>query len=147
MFSTIFYEKFFSTQIFKKMVRIVNYKKHITEDDRDFLVLEVQGGIEMVKSQNTGSYYATIRKATVPSTFDEATCKSLIGSELPGSVHKVNSEPYEYTIKDTGEVIELSHKWEYLPEEPKPKVERSNSTIEDFIKTEIKEPFSMNGIG
>lgn len=128
------------------MVRIVNYKKHTTEDGRDFLVLEVQGGVEMIKSQKTGSYYATIRKATVPSTFDEVTCKSLIGSELPGSVFKVASEPYEYTVKETGEVIQLSHKWEYLPEEPKAKVERSNSTIEDFIKPDVK-AFSTNGVG
>ena len=128
------------------MVRIVNYKKHTTEDGRDFLVLEVQGGIEMVKSQKTGSYYATIRKATVPSTFDEVTCKSLIGSELPGSVYKTETEPYEYTVKETGEVIELSHTWEYLPEEPQPKVDRSTSTIEDFVKPEAKESFSMNGI-
>src|SRR5690606_11252972 len=128
------------------MVQIVNYKKHLTEDGRDFLVLVVQGGLELVKSKQTDKYYATIRKATIPSTFDEETCKSLIGTELPGTVQKVDTAPYEYTVKDTGEVIELTHKWEYLPEESTSKVEKSNSTIDDFVKTNKMESFSMNEI-
>jgi hypothetical protein len=32
-------------------------------------------------------------------------------------VVKVECEAYEYTIKETGEVVELSHRWEYRPEE------------------------------
>lgn len=129
------------------MVKIINYKKHITEDGRGFLVLVVQGGIEMVQSQKTGGFYATIRQANVPSTFDEETCKALIGTELSGSVQKVETEPYEYTIKETGEVIELEHRWEYNPNESKPVIERSSSTIDDFIKPQSQEKFSLNGVG
>ena len=128
------------------MVKIINYKKHITEDGKDFLVLIVQGGIEMVKSQKTKSYYATIRQANVPSTFDELTCKSLVGTDLSGCVEKVATDPYEYTIKDTGEVIELSHRWQYNPNDAVPIVEKSTSTIDDFIKPQIQEKFSMNGV-
>ncbi|WP_405211190.1 hypothetical protein [Dokdonia sp. Asnod2-E02] len=128
------------------MVTIINYKKHITKDGRDFLVLIVQGGIEMVQSKKTGNYYATIRQANVPSTFDELTCKSLVGTELSGMVEKVETDPYEYTIKETGEVIELSHRWQYNPNEPKPKVEKSTSTIDDFIIPQRQEKFSMNGV-
>ncbi len=128
------------------MVRIEDYKKHLTDDGRDFLVLVVQGGIEMVKSKQSGGYYATVRKATIPSTFDELTCQSLIGAELPGSVIKVETEPYEYTIKDTGEVLELTHKWEYIPEEETAKSEMSTSTIDEFIKPLPQESFSLNGV-
>jgi len=28
----------------------------------------------------------------------------------------MSCEPYTYTVKDTGEVLELSHRWVYLPE-------------------------------
>ena len=33
------------------MVRIVNYLKRETEGGKEFFLLELQGGIEMVKSQ------------------------------------------------------------------------------------------------
>lgn len=98
------------------MVRIINYKKRQAED-KEFFVLEVSGGIEMVKSQTTGMYYATSKKATITSTFDEETCKSLIGSEFSGSIVKEECEPYEYTIQDTGEIITLSHRYVYKAEE------------------------------
>ncbi len=98
------------------MVRIINYKKRVAEN-KEFFVLEVSGGIEMILSKTTGMYYATSKKATITSTFDEGTCKSLIGSEFPGSIVKEECEPYEYTIQDTGEIITLSHRYVYRAEE------------------------------
>lgn len=83
------------------MVRIINYKKRVAEN-KEFFVLEVSGGIEMVLSKTTGMYYATSKKATITSTFDEETSKSLIGSEFPGSIVKEECEPYEYTIHPSG---------------------------------------------
>ena len=50
------------------MVRIINYKKRMAEDGREFFALEISGGIEMVKSKETGLYYATAKKATVSTT-------------------------------------------------------------------------------
>ena len=131
------------------MVRIINFKQYTSEDEKVFNVLELQGGIEMVKSQTTDRYYATARKATIPSTFDENTCKSLIGTELSGQIIKVQTEPYEYTIQETGEVIELSHRYEKIPI-----VEKSNSTVEDIMNlqskeintSKVQEKFSLNGV-
>lgn len=99
------------------MVKIVNYVGIIADDGSTFFVLTIQNGIEMVKSKKTGNYYATARKASIPSTFDEETCKALIGSDMPGMVIKQQCKPYEYTIKETGETIELSHRYTYAPEE------------------------------
>ena len=39
------------------MVRIIDYKTRQKEDGTEFYLLEVQGGIEMVKSKETGLYY------------------------------------------------------------------------------------------
>jgi hypothetical protein len=36
---------------------------------------------------------------------------------IKGSIEKVECEPYQHTIKETGEVITLNHKYEYNPEE------------------------------
>lgn len=101
------------------MVRIVNFKKRQSEDGKEFFVLEITAGIEMVMSQSTGQFYATAKKAYIASTFDEETCKALVGSEMPGSIIKAECEPYEYTIRDTGEVISLNYRYVYLPEQMK----------------------------
>lgn len=95
------------------MVRIINYKKRQAEDGKEFFALEISGGLEMIKSQTTNQFYATSKRAFVPSTFDELTCQSLIGTEMQGYVVKLDCEPYDYTIKETGEVIKLAHKYVY----------------------------------
>lgn len=130
------------------MVRIIDYKKRETEDGKEFFVLELQGGIEMVKSKETGKFYVTARKGSISSTFDELTCQALIGTELPGKVEKVACAPYEYVIKDTGEVITLTHRFEYVEEEKASakKVERSNVTVEEFMSNiPSGNSFSTNG--
>ena len=129
------------------MVRISNYIKRTTEEGKDFFVLELQGGVEIVKSQETGKSYMTARKASMSCTFDELTCQSLIGTELPGSVRKVECEEYSYTIKDTGEIITLSHRFEYVEQEtPTYSPEKSTTTIEEFMsKAPNGNSFSTNG--
>ncbi|QOG57793.1 hypothetical protein [Flavobacterium columnare] len=135
------------------MVRIVNYLKRTTEEGKEFFVLEIQSGITMVKSATTGKFYATANKATLSSTFDELTCQALIGTELAGKVEKVACEPYEYTIKDTGEIITLSHRFEYVDENQQQEmsitnnVERSTTKVEDFISgIDAENTFSKNGV-
>lgn len=138
----------FLTQKLEKMVRIVNYQKRQTEEGKDFFVLELQGGIEMIKSQETGQMYITARKSSISTTFDELVCQSLIGTELPGNIEKVNCNPYEYTIRDTGEVIVLSHKFQYVEEVKQPaKSVLSNFPMEGRIENmPVGNSFSSNGV-
>lgn len=96
------------------MARIIDYKTRINSVGEPFLTLVVQGGIALVKSKETGLYYATAKKASIPCTFDEATCKSLIGQELDGTVERVDCEPYEFTNEETGEVIQMEHRWIFV---------------------------------
>ena len=130
------------------MVRISNYIKRTTDEGKDFFVLELQGGIEMVKSRETSKFYVTARKTTISSTFDELTCQALIGTELPGKIEKITCEPYEYTIKETGEVITLSNRFEYVEEVKAftPKVEKSKTTVDEFMSDlPAGNSFSTNG--
>lgn len=99
------------------MVTIINYKKRQKEDGTSFYILEVQGGIEMVMSQTTNQFYATSKKASITSTFDELTCQTLIGTQMQGTITKQECEPYEYTIKDTGEIVILQHRFVYSSQE------------------------------
>lgn len=105
------------------MVRIIGYKTREREDRTNFYLLEVQGGIEMIKSKTTNQYYATAKKATVSTTFDEDTCRGLIGSEFPGKISKIQTEPYSYTVKESGEILTLTHRYVYLPEDIEPEEE------------------------
>lgn len=99
------------------MVRVTNYLSRVAQDGKQFFVLVLQGDVELVQSSDTGKFYATIRQANLPCTFDELTCKALIGKELAGAIEKVACEPYDYTNPDTGEVLLLTHRYEYLPEQ------------------------------
>ena len=58
------------------MVRIINYKQRDKEDGTSFFVLEIQGGIEMVQSKETGNFYATANAYAVLSF--EKTAESLL---------------------------------------------------------------------
>ncbi len=106
-------------------VRIVEYKIRLNSEGKPFLALILQGGIEIVRSAN-GNVYATAKKASLATTFDEATCKSLIGTEMPGQIVREECDPYQFTVEETGEVIMLSHRYVY--------VEHEQSLQQDFTK-------------
>jgi hypothetical protein len=98
------------------MVKVVNV---IERDGKEgpFILLELQGELELVQSQRTGNWYATIRKCIVPCTLDLSTAKFFIGKEIPGKIVRTQCEPYEYTMPETGELVQLAYRWSYEPEE------------------------------
>jgi hypothetical protein len=91
------------------MVTITNVIER-ESDKGSFVLLELSGDVEMVQSQNTLRFYATVRKCTVSTTLDLQAAKACIGKQLPGTIVRVQSEPYEYTNESTGEVMLLSHR-------------------------------------
>jgi len=99
------------------MVKISGYAERQSADGKKYFSLLLQGGLEMVLSEETGRYYATAKQASITSTFDEATCKSLVGKQLPGRITKIVCDPYEHVIRETGEIVKLSHRWVYNPNE------------------------------
>lgn len=104
------------------MVRIISWKLAQNKDGKDFISIQLQGGVEAIQSQQTGKMYLTTRTAWIASTFDEKTAESLVGSTLPGEIMKIHCEPYDYTIKETGEVVLLTYRFEYFPEGAMPEV-------------------------
>jgi len=104
------------------MVKVIAWKPAQNKEGKDFISIQLQGGIEAIQSQQTGKMYLTARTAWIPSTFDVPTAIDLVGSTLPGEIRKVHCEPYDYTVKETGEVIQLTYTFEYLPEGALPEV-------------------------
>ncbi len=125
------------------MVKIINYKEREKEDGTTFFTLEIQGGVELIQSKETGNFYATIRRASIPTTFDEATCKSVIGTEIEGEIVKIEVEPFKYVVKETGEEVTLTHRWIYKPVQDK--VIKQSDAKPQSLDADF-DTFSKNGV-
>ncbi|RPE05803.1 hypothetical protein EGT74_25920 [Chitinophaga lutea] len=97
------------------MVTIKNYQMHVNAEGKLFISLELIGDAEIIQSKETGRFYVTAKKCFVPSTFDEITAKLMIGKEMAGNIVKKECSAYEYRVPGTGEIISLSHQYEYVP--------------------------------
>lgn len=98
------------------MVTVSSYAVRTRKDGTTFIALELSGGVELVQSSNSGKFYATVRKTSIPSTFNETIAKGLIGSQMPGSIVRVQVDPYQFINQRTGEVLTLQHSFSYQPE-------------------------------
>lgn len=95
------------------MVTISAFHEVLRTDGSTFISLELTGSAELIQSQNTGKWYATVRKCRIPSTFDANIAQTMIGQRLPGEIVRVICEPYEFLNKRTGEVMKLQHSYAY----------------------------------
>ena len=98
------------------MITVTDYAVRQAKDGRKFIALILQGGLCMVQSKQSGQFYATVKKCSIPSTFDESTAKAMIGEKITGSVQKTKCDPYDYTVEDSGEILHLDYRWAYVPE-------------------------------
>jgi hypothetical protein len=97
------------------MVQVTNFYEVEKQDGSTFISLELTGGLELVQSQNTGRFYATVKKCRIPSTFDANVAKMMVGTQLDGDVVRVETDPYEFINKRTGELMTLQHSYAYRP--------------------------------
>jgi hypothetical protein len=84
----------------------------------------------MVQSERTGNYYATIKQASISATFDEEMAKRMLGKQLPGTIERIEVEPYE--IETDSGTVKLYHRWVYRQDnqEIPAEVEKESSVIE-----------------
>ncbi len=100
-----------------KMVTVTNALERVKKDGTTFPVLEISGGVELVLSQASQRYYATVRRCTIPFTGTMDVAKMLIGQKIDGEIVKVIVAPYEFINQRTGEVIQLQHSYAYRPKD------------------------------
>jgi hypothetical protein len=100
---------------FLNMVKVTGFKEVQKADGTSFITLELTGALELVQSQETGNFYATVRKCRIPSTFKAAIAEMMIGQQIEGEIVKVEVEPYDYVNEETGETLTLHHSWAYRP--------------------------------
>ncbi len=97
------------------MVQVTNFHEVETKEGKTFISLELTGGLELVQSQTSGKIYATARRCRIPSTFDANVAKMMVGTQIEGDVVRVETDPYSYVNKRTGEVLQLQHSYAYRP--------------------------------
>jgi len=97
------------------MVQVTNFHEVETKDGKTFISLELTGGLELIQSQSTGKFYATARKCRVPSTFDSNIAKMMVGTQMDGDIVRIETDPYEFLNKRTGELMTLQHSYAYRP--------------------------------
>ena len=98
------------------MVTITEYKNCISQEGREFLALVLQGEVTVATSKE-GNFYLTANKTSIPTSFNEKVCQTLIGKTLAGSIHKVPCESFQYTNHQTGETVTLNYRYQYSPRE------------------------------
>ena|ERR1700752_2970224 len=96
------------------MIIITDAVERKNQQGETFVSLIVTGGLEMIKSQ-TGKFYATTRKASVPSTLNLQIAKQMIGTKMNGNIIKKPCDPYIYKTSN-GEEVELNFTYEYSEE-------------------------------
>ena len=99
------------------MVTVSDYAVRQNQEGESYVVLILEGDMELVQSQQTGNFYASARKCSISSTFSEKMAAAQVGKQIPGNIVKVECEPYDFVIPNTGEAIVLSHRWSYVPED------------------------------
>ena len=110
------------------MIEIIGFQKRTNTEGQDFNVMVLQGGIELIKSSESGNYYASAKRATITCTFDERICRQLVGTKLPGKIERVPCEEYEFAVPGTDEKLKLSHTYKYSAEP---------STAEEHVYDEV----------
>jgi hypothetical protein len=100
------------------MVQVKAIHERMNKEDKPFITLELTGDIELVQSQETGRFYATARRCFISSTFTKEQAEQFVGTKMPGNIVREACDSYDFTIPETSEVIGLSHRWTYQPEQP-----------------------------
>jgi hypothetical protein len=96
------------------MIIIEGVAERKNQKGETFVSLLLTGNVEMVKNKK-GGFYATVRKASVPSTISLVAAKSLIGTKMPGTIKKVPCEAYMFKTQ-SGEEVEIDFTYEYSEE-------------------------------
>jgi hypothetical protein len=98
------------------MVTIVGLEKRKNKlKDEEFTVMILQGDVVVAISKTTGKPYLTARKTSIPCTFEEKFAQFLIGQSLPGTIERLECDPYEFVIPNTKKKVTLTHTFQYSP--------------------------------
>jgi hypothetical protein len=95
------------------MVTISGFQQRKNAKGITFIILELEGSLQIQPSQTTGNLYASVCRCSIPCTFDEQTASELVGTTLPGEIIRVPCQPYTFINPETKEPVTLDYKYSY----------------------------------
>ena len=86
--------------------------------ERTFYSFTVTSIITRARKNGDGHYIDNVkcRMSAGGMSEDKKACESVIGEILKGTIERVDCDPYQWTNKETGEEMELTHRYVYQPE-------------------------------
>lgn len=99
------------------MVTVIDYAVRQNSEGEEFVALIIQGDLDIVESRSSGRLYATAYQTSITSTFSEEVAALMVGKKLPGQIKRIACDPYDYTVPETGEVIQITHTYEYAQDD------------------------------
>ena len=97
------------------MVTVSGVEQRKNAKQELFPVLIITGDLEIRTSKTTGKPYAAVRKMSIPCAFDEKVAQQMVGKQLKGEIQRLDCDPYDYANPDTGEIVKLTHTYQYCP--------------------------------
>ena len=97
------------------MVTIIDVVKTLKRDGSNMISIVVQGDPESAVSNTSGRVYMTARKTRIPCTFTYEAAKAMVGQTMPGTIRRIECEPYSMVIPGTGKKVKLNHTYVYDP--------------------------------
>jgi hypothetical protein len=94
------------------MVTIIGVEERFTPKG-DFKVIVLQGKVSVAVSETTGRPYLTARKTSIPFTFSEEFAQTLVGTQLPGDIERMECEEYEFQVPGQKKKLKFTHRYQY----------------------------------
>lgn len=109
-------------------VTIIKAFERKNKKGESFNVLVVEGGLTMVQSKKSNNWFAQSMRTNILASMSLDTCKSLIGTTLPGKIIKQKCTPYEYKTPNS-KIIKLDYTYSYVHEQPQIPMEEGNTSV------------------
>lgn len=96
-------------------VRTAKNKK----DGKEFIALDLVQ-IKPVVSKTTGKAYLGVTKTSITTALSKALAETLVGSELPGTIERVElpaEKHVDWKNPSTGEIMKITHQNIWVPEQ------------------------------
>ena len=93
-----------------------------------FMSLKFKAVLKLFKVNQQAVITPLLKKAYIPTTFDQVMCQSFVGKEIEGTIVKEECENYLYVVKETGEELILNHRWVFTPEKKEAVLQKQDNS-------------------
>jgi CRISPR/Cas system CMR-associated protein Cmr5 small subunit len=98
------------------MLKVIDAKTRVNSKTKEeYNIVELQGNVEIQKSQSSGKFYLGSKTISVPTTLNLNEAKLLIGTFIPGKIEKIDCAEYLVPIPNSNKKLKITHTFAYAP--------------------------------